>query len=59
MKSTFLRSLNCILLGLFLFVQVIATFAVEDSRMKFRHYFLIGWGKKQNDVDEKSQDEKL
>jgi len=30
--------------GLFLFVQVIATFSVEDSRMKFRHYFLIGWG---------------
>ena len=33
--------------GLFLFVQVIATFSVEDSRMKFRHYFLIGWGKKE------------
>ena len=32
--------------GLFLFVQVIATFSVEDSRMKFRHYFLIGWGKR-------------
>ena len=31
--------------GLFLFLQVIATFSVEDSRMKFRHYFLLGWGK--------------
>jgi len=30
--------------GLYLFVQVIATFSVEDSKMKFRHYFLIGWG---------------
>lgn len=30
--------------GLYLFLQVIATFSVEDSRMKFRHYFLIGWG---------------
>jgi len=30
--------------GLFLFLQVIATFSVGDSRMKFRHYFLIGWG---------------
>ena len=33
------------LTGLFLFLQVIATFSVEDSRMKFRHYFLVGWGK--------------
>ena len=30
--------------GLYLFVQVIATFSVEDSKMKFRHYLLIGWG---------------
>jgi len=30
--------------GLYLFVQVIATFSVENSKMKLRHYILIGWG---------------
>ncbi|XP_023322237.1 diuretic hormone receptor [Eurytemora carolleeae] len=30
--------------GLYLFVQVIATFSVENANMKLRHYFLIGWG---------------
>ena len=42
--------------GLFLFVQVIATFAVEDSRMKFRHYFLLGWGKQEILVSDKLKD---
>ena len=42
--------------GLFLFVQVIATFAVEDSRMKFRHYFLLGWGKQEILVSDRLKD---
>ena len=32
-------------LGLYLFVQVIATFSVENSNIKLRHYIIIGWGK--------------
>jgi hypothetical protein len=32
------------LAGLYLFVQVIATFSVENSKMKLRHYVTIGWG---------------
>lgn len=31
--------------GLYLFVQVIATFSLDNSCMKYRHYLLIGWGK--------------
>ena len=30
---------------MYLFVQVIATFSVENSNIKLRHYILIGWGK--------------
>ncbi|XP_040578059.1 diuretic hormone receptor isoform X2 [Lepeophtheirus salmonis] len=30
--------------GLYLFVQVIATFSVENSTFKLRHYLIIGWG---------------
>ncbi|CAB4057683.1 CRHR1 [Lepeophtheirus salmonis] len=38
----------CLLKGskkrLYLFVQVIATFSVENSTFKLRHYLIIGWG---------------
>ena len=30
--------------GLYLFVQVIATFSLDNTCMKYRHYLLIGWG---------------
>ncbi len=33
--------------GLYLFVQVIAAFSFDNTRLKLRHYIFIGWGETQ------------
>ena len=41
--------------GLYLFVQVIAAFSFDNTRLKLRHYIFIGWGETQGGKNIKFQ----